>query len=271
MAIKSPTKVIIAGAAGRMGRTLVSMALRGNNLKLVGGFETAKHPGIGEDLGLLAGEKEVGIKTAKSLNEIAVKGATLIDFTSPVATMKNLKVCIQHKMAMVIGTTGLSKVQIETVKKAGKKIPIVMAPNMSVGVNILFQLAFLLGATLGDEYDVELTEAHHRHKKDAPSGTALELARRVADGRKIDLSRFGIFGRKGMTGARKKGSIGIHAIRGGDVIGEHTLSFMADGERVELTHRASSREAFGRGAMLAAHYLRRKKMGLFNMRQVLML
>ena len=145
------------------------------------------------------------------------------------------------------------------------------APNMSTGVNMLFRLAFLVGATLGDEYDVEITEAHHRNKKDAPSGTALELAKQVAEGRKIDLSKYSVFGRRGMTGARKKGTIGIHALRGGDVVGEHTVSFMADGERIELTHRASSRDAFARGALFAAQYLRNKKPGLYNMRQALAL
>jgi len=247
------------------------MALRDPNVKLAGAFETPRHPACKQDAGLLVGLPEAGILISDSL-EAAIKTAqVVIDFTSPKATLRNVKTCVKYKKAIVIGTTGLTAKETKEIKKHAKKIPIVMAPNMSVGVNVLFQLAFLLSTTLGDEYDVEIVEAHHRYKKDAPSGTALELAKRVADGRKIDISHSSVYGRKGVIGARKKGAIGIHAVRGGDVVGEHTVAFMADGERVELAHRASSRDAFGRGAILASHYLRGKRPGLYNMRQVLML
>jgi 4-hydroxy-tetrahydrodipicolinate reductase len=271
MRLSFPTKVVIAGAAGKMGRALISMVLRDKNLKLAGAFETPRHPIIGEDAGYLVGSQKAGVPVSGALEPLIEKAHVVIDFTSASSTLRNLKCAVKYKKAMVIGTTGFSTKQKKEIERLSKKIPVVMAPNMSVGVNMLFQLAFLLSTTFGDEYDVEITEIHHRFKKDAPSGTALELARRVAEGRKIDATHTSVYGRKGMTGARKSGTIGIHAIRGGDIIGEHTVSFLADGERVELTHKASSRDAFARGALLAAHYLRKKKPGLYNMRQVLAL
>lgn len=271
MKMTLPTKVIIMGAAGKMGRTLVSMVLNDKSFKLVGAIEDSRHPLIGEDAGLLVGAHKCGVLISGSLESVIKDAHAIIDFTTPSATLRHLRTAARHKKTMVIGTTGFNGKQKAEIKKITKKIPIVMAPNMSVGMNVLFQLSFLLSTTLGDEYDVEITEAHHRYKKDAPSGTALELANRVAEGLKIDASRSSIYGRKGLTGARKKGTIGIHAIRGGDIIGEHTVSFMADGERIELTHKASSREAFARGALLGSHYLRKKKTGLYNMRQVLAL
>jgi 4-hydroxy-tetrahydrodipicolinate reductase len=271
MKISLPTKVVITGAAGKMGRTLISMVLNDKTFKLVGAVEEPRHAIIGEDSGLLVGARHSGVAISGSLEAVIKEAHVVIDFTTPRATLHHLHIAARHKKTLVIGTTGFTAKQKTEIKKIAKKIPLVMAPNMSVGVNVLFQMAFLLGTTLGDEYDVEITEAHHRHKKDAPSGTALELASRVAEGRRIDVTRSSIYGRKGIIGAREKGTIGIHAIRGGDIIGEHTVSFMADGERVELTHKASSREAFARGALLAAHYLRKKKTGLYNMRQVLAL
>ncbi len=170
---------------------------------------------------------------------------------------------------MVIGTTGLSDGFIGKLKTASKKIPIVQAPNMSIGVNLLFQLASLVGSSLNENYDVEIVEEHHKHKKDAPSGTALELARVIAKARKIDFDSNVVYGRKGVTGERKKGSIGIHAVRGGDAVGNHQVSFMADGERIELIHKASSREAFASGALVAAKFVAKKKIGFYNMAQVL--
>jgi len=267
--ISSRVRVVIAGADGKMGRALLGLAFRDKTVKVAGGFEVPGNPAVGEDLGLLAGLSPAGLKAADSLEKVIGACDVVIDFTAPKATEKILKTCVKHKKALVIGTTGLSHTQKALIKRMARRIPIVMAPNMSLGVNLIFRLVFLLGATLGDDYDVEIIEAHHRHKKDAPSGTALELAKQVAEGRKIDLSSFTIYGRQGMMGARKRGEIAIHAIRGGDVVGEHTVVFMADGERIELTHKASSREAFARGALFAAHYLKKRKPGLYNMRQVL--
>jgi len=267
----TPTKIIIAGAAGKMGRTLLSMALQDKSLEVVGAFEDPRHPAVLEDIGLLAGGRTRGIAVSESLEGIIKKTHVVIDFTTPKATLKNLKVCARHRKAIVIGTTGFSKKEEAQIERYKRRIPIVKAPNMSLGVNLMFKLAFLMSASLNPEYDVEIVEAHHREKIDAPSGTAYELARRVAEGRKIDLSSYSIYGRRGMTGPRKAGTIGMHAIRGGDVVGEHTVSFMADGERIELTHRASSRGAFARGALFATHYLRKRSPGLYNMAQVLAL
>ena len=265
----SPTKVVVAGAGGKMGRTLISLALRDKSFRLAGAFERPDSSVLGQDVGFLAGVEPQGTFVVSSLESVIEGTHAVIDFTSPKATLEHAEMCAKYKKGIVIGTTGFSPKEEAHLKKIATKIPIVKAPNMSLGVNLLFKLSFLLAAQLGDDYDVEIVEAHHRHKKDAPSGTALELARQVAEGRKVDLFAYSIYGRKGITGARKKGTIGIHAVRGGDVVGEHTVSFMADGERIELTHKASSREAFGRGALFAAHFLRQKKSGLYSMRQVL--
>jgi 4-hydroxy-tetrahydrodipicolinate reductase len=262
-------KVVIMGADGKMGRTLMSLAQRDKNMKVVGAVEAPGNGALGQDIGLLIGGDPQGVKVTDSLASVIKNADAVIDFTAPQTTLKTLKKCLENRKPIVIGTTGFSPKDLAVIKRASRSIPIVMAPNMSLGVNLIFRLAFLLGATLGEDYDVEIIEAHHRHKKDAPSGTALELARQVAEGRKIDLSSYSVYGREGMTGARKRGTIGIHAIRGGDVVGEHTVSFMAEGERIELTHKATSREAFARGALFAVHYLRKRKPGLYNMRQVL--
>jgi 4-hydroxy-tetrahydrodipicolinate reductase len=266
-----PTNVVIAGADGKMGRALISLALRDKNFQLAGAFERAGNPAVGQDVGILTGGEPSGIYVLESLAPCIRDTDVVIDFTTPAATLDHARTCAKNQKAIVIGTTGLSSKETQEIKRLTKRIPIVMSPNMSLGVNLVFKLAFLLAATLGEEYDVEIIEAHHRHKKDAPSGTALELARRIAEGRKIDLSSYSVYGRKGILGPRKKGVIGMHAIRGGDVVGEHTVSFMADGERIELTHKASSREAFARGALFAAHYLRQRKPGLYTMAQVLAL
>ncbi len=263
------TKIIVAGALGRMGKTILSLAQQDSQIKIAGAFERPDNPFLGKDVGELAGGRAIHVPVHPDLRECIESGDVLIDFTQPAATLQHLKIAVEHRRRMVIGTTGLAPDMIRKVREAAKKIAIVQAPNMSLGVNLLFRLARLVGSTLSDEYDVEITEAHHKHKKDAPSGTALELAREVAAGRKIQLDSNAVYGRKGITGARKKGSIGIHAIRGGDVVGDHTVSFLADGERVELTHRASSREAFARGALLAAKFLMKKKNGFYTMQQVL--
>jgi 4-hydroxy-tetrahydrodipicolinate reductase len=203
------------------------------------------------------------------IRECIEAGSVVIDFTHADAVPHNLSVALKAKRAMVIGTTGLPATFIEKLRLAAKTIPIVQAPNMSVGVNLLFRLVSLAGGKLDEHYDVEIVEEHHRHKKDAPSGTALELARQIAQARKIGLDQNAIYGRKGMTGERKRGTIGIHAVRGGDTVGDHRVCFIADGERIELVHRASSREAFARGALLAAKFVANQKPGLYNMQDVL--
>jgi len=252
-----------------MGKTILSLARQDSQIKIAGAYERPDSQFLGRDVGELIGEKAVNVPVHPDLRECIESGDVLIDFTQPSATLQHLKIALEHRRRMVIGTTGLTQDAIKKIHEAAKKIAIVQAPNMSLGVNLLFRLARLVGSTLSDEYDVEIVETHHKHKKDAPSGTALELAREIAVGRKIQLETGVIYGRKGITGERKKGSVGIHAIRGGDVVGDHTVSFLADGERVELTHKASSREAFARGALLAAKFLMKKKNGFFTMQQVL--
>jgi 4-hydroxy-tetrahydrodipicolinate reductase len=266
-----PIRVAVAGAAGKMGRILLQLILRDKNLELVGAFDQKGNAAIGQDVGLLIGGGVRGIRVADSPEGAIAKAQVVIDFTSPRATLHDLKVSAKYRKAVVIGTTGFTAKEKQIIKQYARRIPIVFSPNMSLGVNLLFKLAFLLGASLSPDYDVEIIEAHHRHKKDAPSGTALEFANRVAEGRKIDLGSYALYGRKGLTGAREKGTICIHAIRGGDVVGEHTVAFLADGERIELTHKATSREAFARGSLYAARYLKRQKPGLYDMGQVLAL
>ncbi len=263
------TKVIVAGAAGKMGRTILKLAHQDSSIKIRGAFERADHPLIGHDVGELLGEGSLKVPVHPDIRECIEAGAVLIDFTSPVATLQHLKIAREHRSAMVIGTTGLSDLHLKEIKKASAKIPIVQSPNMSLGVNLLFRLAHLVAQTLDDSYDVEIVEAHHRYKKDAPSGTALELVRQIAQARKITPDSHVVYGRRGETSERKRGAIGVHAIRGGDVVGEHMVSFLAEGEKLELVHRASSREAFAKGAILAAKFVAKKKSGFYNMQQVL--
>ena len=263
------TKIIVAGAAGKMGRAILRAAYQDSTIKIGGAFERAEHPLIGHEVGELLMEGSLKVPIHPDIRECIDAGDVLIDFTSPGATAQHLKIALGHRRAMVIGTTGLSDSFVKELKRASKKIPIVQSPNMSLGVNLLFRLAHLVAQTLNDSYDVEIIEAHHRHKKDAPSGTALELVRRVAQARKVSAESNVIYGRRGEAGERKRGSIGVHAVRGGDVVGEHVVSFLAEGERLELVHRASSREAFARGAILAAKFVAKKRSGFYNMQQVL--
>ncbi|HNV86336.1 MAG TPA: 4-hydroxy-tetrahydrodipicolinate reductase [Candidatus Omnitrophota bacterium] len=262
-------KLLVGGACGRMGGRIIHLALKDPDFRLTGVFETSKHPGVGTSLSKFLGGAHADLSVEGGLEKVIEKGDVLIDFTSPEATPENLCRCIEHKKAIVIGTTGLPEETLQLVEQAAKKIPIVQSPNMSLGVNLLFRLTELVAMKLGDDYDIEIVEAHHRNKKDSPSGTALELARRAARERDLDPGKAFVYGREGLTGVRDNRTIGIHAVRGGDVIGEHTVSFLSEGERIELVHKASSRDAFAKGALLAAKFLADKKKGLFTMQQVL--
>src|SRR3989338_6939865 len=262
-------RIIVAGAAGRMGRTILSLAHRDPEIQIAGAFEKADSPAIGRDVGELIGTRPLNVPVHPDIRECVKFGSVVVDFTQPEAVPHHLEVAIKTRRAMVIGTTGLIKTSLDKIHLAAKKIPIVQAPNMSIGVNLLFRLAFLVGEVLDQRYDVEIVEEHHQHKKDAPSGTALELARVIAKARKINFEQSVIYGRKGLMGQRKKGSIGIHAVRGGDIVGNHQVSFISDGERIELIHKASSSEAFASGALLAAKFVAHKKSGFYNMQQVL--
>ncbi len=263
------TKVIIAGAAGRMGKRIGYMVTQNSALQLVGGFEQANSPAVGKDIGEIGGYGPIGAFIAPDLPSIIDQCDVLIDFTFHTATMQFAKIAAEHKKAMVIGTTGLSKEDLAELKELGKDIPIVQSPNMAVGVNVLFKLTQKVASILGDDYDIEIVEAHHRMKKDAPSGTALKLGEMAAHGVGRDLQKVGVFERNGIIGERTKDEIGIQTIRGGDIVGEHTVYFAGPGERIELIHRAHSRDNFARGATVAAAWIAGKPNGLYTMFDVL--
>ncbi|MDP8926385.1 MAG: 4-hydroxy-tetrahydrodipicolinate reductase [Actinomycetota bacterium] len=254
------TRLAIVGAAGRMGRELCRTALEADGIELAGGTEEPGSPALGADLGELCGAGKLGIAATENPPEEA---EVLVEFTTPEATVEHLSYGKPH----VIGTTGLSPEQRAKVEEAAKSVPIVLAPNMSVGVNLLREVARELSAKLVG-YDVEVVEAHHRNKKDAPSGTALLLAWAAAEGREQNLDEVAVYGREGVS-PRKEGEIGIHALRGGAVVGEHRLIFYSEGEEVEVIHRALSRRTFAEGALRAARFLAGAKAGLYSMRDVL--
>jgi 4-hydroxy-tetrahydrodipicolinate reductase len=262
-------KLAMAGAAGRMGKTILQLAAQDKAFRIVGGLEQGGHAALGMDIGPLIGRDLLGVTVHEDAKSLLKNADVLIDFSHFSVLPENLDACVQTKTAFVIGTTGLTAAMLKKIKKASEKIPIVQSPNMSVGVNLLFRLAAIAGSVLDDSYDLEITEIHHRMKKDAPSGTALKLLEILAGARGKSLKKDVIYGREGETGAREKGKIGVFALRGGDVVGEHTVSFFGDGERVELVHKASSREAFAKGALLAAKFLAKKRQGLYHMGHVL--
>ena len=259
-------RVAINGAAGRMGRELVLLAHEDEELELVAAIEAAGSPSIGTDAGAVAGAGELGI----AVTDVLAAGAdVLIDFSTPDGTAACLDACRKSGTAMVIGTTGCSAEQRDALTAASADIPILIAPNMSVGTNVVFSVAAELARLLGPEYDIEIVEAHHRFKKDAPSGTALRIAEGIAEATGRDIEKDVVYGRGPGDGPRKDGQIGIHAIRGGDVVGEHTITFATLGERVELKHVAQSRQIFARGALRAAKWLADRGPGLYSMADVL--
>jgi 4-hydroxy-tetrahydrodipicolinate reductase len=262
-------KLVMAGAAGRMGKTIFQLASRDKAFRIVGALEQRGHAALGQDLGPIIGRDLMGVKVTQDATAAMSHADVLIDFSHFSALSENLKAAVKTSTGCVIGTTGIPAAGLRQIQKASRKIPIVQSPNMSVGVNLLFRLAAIAGKTLDESYDLEITEVHHRMKKDAPSGTAMKLLEILLDARGRDIKKDVIYGRQGETGAREKGKIGVLALRGGDVVGDHTVSFLGDGERIELVHKASSREAFARGALLASKFLAKKKQGLYHMQQVL--
>ena len=262
-------KVIVIGAAGRMGKRLVNLIMESHDMKLSGATEYPESPLLGQDVGLVAGCGSAGVKISNDLKSV-VKGANaLIDFsTGPV--VENAKLAVAAGCAVVIGTTALSpadKAELKKLANSGGRI--VLSSNMSIGVNMLSKLCAVTAKTLGKDYDIEIVEMHHNKKKDAPSGTALMLAESIVKAKNVALRDKAVYGREGMTGERKKGEIGIHAVRGGDVVGDHTVIFAADGERIELIHKASSRDTFAKGALRAVRFLHNATPGLYNMQDVL--
>ena len=263
-----PLSVCIAGSGGRMGRTLIELVLQADDLKLSAALEIAGSPALGRDAGEAMGAT-TGIKISDNLANVLRAGDVLIDFTRPEGTLKYLKICRANKAKLVIGTTGFSPQQKQLIGEASRDIAIVVAPNMSVGVNVCLKLLDVAARVLSEGYDIEIVEAHHRHKVDAPSGTALRMGEVVAQALGRDLKECAIYGREGVTGERKSSTIGFATMRGGDIVGDHTVMFAGIGERIEISHKASSRATFAQGALRAARFLASKSNGLFDMQDVL--
>lgn len=263
-------RVVVVGAAGKMGKIIAGLALGVYpGLRVVGAVEVPGHEAIGEDIGLLLGLGATGVVVVDDLRKVIDGADAVIDFTSSSSTKENLKIVAEAGRPMVIGTTGFYKEELAEIGPLLKSIPCVMASNMSLGVNLLLKVLADIASALGDEYDVEIIEAHHRQKKDAPSGTAMMMARVLAAAVNRNLEEVVVYARQGVIGARKPKEIGIQTIRAGDIVGEHTVIFGGLGERIEITHRVSSRETFARGALKAALWLVGRPAGLYDMRDVL--
>lgn len=263
-------RVGITGAGGRMGRTLVeAIAASNGKLKLTAALERDQSSLVGADAGEVAGQGSNGIAISSNLESALNDVDVLIDFSVPDATTANLAACVEKGVAMVIGTTGFTDEQQALIDAAAHKIAICKASNFSTGVNLCFELLEMAARVMGEESDIEIVEAHHRHKIDAPSGTALSMGQVVAGALGRDLDEVAVYGREGQTGARDKNTIGFATVRAGDIVGDHTVMFAAEGERVEITHKASSRLSFARGAVRAASWLTEQPAGLYDMRDVL--
>jgi 4-hydroxy-tetrahydrodipicolinate reductase len=262
-------KVAITGAGGRMGRILVQAVTESDGLVVGAASERPGSSLVGADAGELAGVGRLGVAVVTDLAECLEAFDVLIDFTAPLATLSHLAQCRAAGKSMVIGTTGLDAEQRAAVAAAAEHIGIVFAPNMSIGVNLCFKLLDIAARVLGDEVDIEIIEAHHRHKVDAPSGTALRMGEVVAAALGRELNDVAVYGRQGHTGARERRTIGFETIRAGDVVGEHSVWFVADGERIEIAHKASSRMTFAKGAARAARWIGSHRRGLYDMQDVL--
>jgi 4-hydroxy-tetrahydrodipicolinate reductase len=262
-------KVIVAGAAGRMGSRLVALIKEATALTLTGAVEGKGHHALGGDAGEAAGVGKMGVSITDDLSSLLDRGEVVIDFSAPEATLGHLRTVAERRRAMVIGTTGFSAGQLAELKSLTRQVPCVFSPNMSVGVNLICKVISEMAKTLGDDYDIEVIEAHHRLKKDAPSGTAFKIAEVLAQAVNRDLTQVGVYARKGLIGERKKQEIGIQTIRAGDIVGDHTILFGGMGERIEVTHRASSRDTFARGALRAAGWVVGQPPGLYDMMDVL--
>ncbi len=262
-------RVAIVGAAGRMGRNLIQAVYAADGMELGAAIERPGSTLLGADAGELAALGNLGVTLVDDLKQVIDEFDVLIDFTSPAATMQHVAICREAGKAIVIGTTGLSDDEKAALKEASADIGIMFAPNMSVGVNLCFKLLDIAARVLGNDVDVEVIEAHHRHKVDAPSGTALRMGEVVAEALGRDLKQCAVYGREGITGERDRNSIGFETIRAGDIVGDHTVLFAAMGERVEITHKASSRMTFANGAVRAAGWIMQQAKGLYDMQDVL--
>jgi 4-hydroxy-tetrahydrodipicolinate reductase len=260
-------KLIVTGVGGKMGRTIIDLALKENDFEVVGAVEAQGHPLIGKAISRIAGDRQSPVTITEDLSSIIGKSDVVVDFTEAKASMEYFRITRENKKAMVIGTTGFAddaRAEIEGAIDA----KVVISPNMSIGMNLMFDVVGKLSKIMKDDYDIEIIEMHHKMKKDAPSGTAVKL-KDIVEASEPTRSWIEVFGRKGMTGERKKGELGILALRGGDIVGEHTVMFAGTGERLEVTHRAYSRENFARGALLAAKWLSTRNNGIYSMKDVL--
>ncbi|MCX7723618.1 MAG: 4-hydroxy-tetrahydrodipicolinate reductase [Thermodesulfovibrio sp.] len=262
-------KTTVCGAAGRMGSRIIALSKEYPELKIIGAIEAKNNPKVGTDAGLVAGIGQLDVKIDDNLENVISGTDVVVNFTYPEATLEHLEIVKKFKKAMVIGTTGFNSEQLSIIQKASEEIPIVLSPNMSIGVNLLFKILKDVAKVLGDDYDIEIVEAHHRMKKDAPSGTALKMAKVIAEALNRNLDEVAVYARKGIIGERTKKEIGIQTIRAGDIVGEHTVIFGGLGERIEITHKASSRDTFARGALKAVIWLYGKPAGLYDMGDVL--
>ena len=256
-------KVTVCGAMGRMGQMVIKAVLGRRDLVLAGAVERPDSPLLGQNIGPLMGDASLNVTLSSDLREAARGSDVYIDFTSVESSLKYLAEASELGIAAVIGTTGLSEAQRENLKKAGEKIPVIWAPNMSVGVSAMYKIAAAMAKMLGPDYDLEIVESHHRLKKDAPSGTAMKLYETLAQARGLDPKKSLITGRHGQVGERTDNEIGVLAVRGGDIVGDHTVYFCGPGERLELTHRAHTRDTFAQGAARAAAWLAGKAPGLY--------
>ena len=261
-------KIAIAGATGRMGKMLIEAVLNSPDAQLVGALEHDSCTLIGEDAGAFLGKK-TGVVITADITKALSDAEFLIDFTRPEGTMAHLAVALKTGSKMIVGTTGLSSEQIDALKKASANLAIVFAPNMSVGVNATFKLLEIAAKMLNEGYDIEIVEAHHRHKVDAPSGTALRMGEVIADALGEKLDDVVVYAREGHTGERKAGSIGFATIRGGDIVGDHTVLFAGEGERIEISHKSSSRQSYAQGSLRAVRFLENQNSGLYDMQDVL--
>jgi 4-hydroxy-tetrahydrodipicolinate reductase len=262
-------KIAVCGAAGRMGGRIIAAIKDAEGVELAGALEHPGHPMIGMDAGMVAGVGSNHVKISADLNAVVQGCDVLIDFTNPKVSLKNLEVCGLHRKAIVIGSTGFSPDERELARQLAREIPVVLAPNMSVGVNVCFKILADIAKILGEDFDVEIVEAHHKLKKDAPSGTAVRMGEVVAGALGRDYTKVANYHREGICGERTKEEIGMQTIRGGDIVGEHTVYFIGMGERIELTHRAHTRDMFSRGSVRAAKWVVSQKPGLYDMQDVL--
>jgi 4-hydroxy-tetrahydrodipicolinate reductase len=262
-------KAVVTGAAGRMGARIINVLSGSEGIRLAAAIERKGSSLLGQDAGGPAGIPPTGIMITDNIGQALKVADVLIDFTVPDSSLEHIQVCAEQHKPVVIGTTGFTKEQIDQIRKHAQAIPCILSPNMSIGVNLSFKILAEVAKALGDDYDVEIVEAHHRMKKDAPSGTAIKMAQVIAQALNRNLDEVGVYARKGMIGERSRKEIGIQTVRAGDIVGEHTVFFAGKGERIEITHRAHSRDTFAAGAVRAAKWVVGKKPGMYDMQDVL--